>query len=865
MRTLPTQRTALKMRLSELETGRNGIVVKVHGHGAFRKRLTEMGFVKGHAVTVRLHAPLRDPIKYSILGYEISLRRSEAALIDVVSIDDAEAATIGEAAIHTHAAETEPGDESAHTRFHNELHTINVALIGNPNCGKTSLFNIASGAKEHVGNYSGVTVDAKTGYFKYKGYRFNIVDLPGTYSLTCYSPEELYVRQYLREHTPDVIINVVDSSNLQRNLFLTTELIDMDARMVIALNMYDELREHGDSLDSDTLGRMIGVPMVPVVSKSGEGIDRLFDTVISVYEDCDDVVRHIHVNLGTDLEAAIRQIVDLIKATPSSSKHFSPRYIAIKLLEGDHEMEEEIPASELKESKDAAGSSDATPRRHSFLRRWLSHGDCCVAPRPARRPRWREHVRPGSDNPVILLRDKLRGNIESMRNEEISSIVAAEKYGFVAGALAETYVQGKKESGRTTRMLDAIVTNKLIGFPLFFVIMFVIFWATFVIGQYPMGWIEDGVAWLSGLVERIMRPGPLKDLVADGIIGGVGGVIVFLPNILILYFCISFMEDSGYMARAAFIMDKVMHCIGLHGKSFIPLIMGFGCNVPAIMASRAIESRSSRIITILINPFMSCSARLPIFVLLTGTFFASHAALVMMSMYLVGILAAVVTARLLRRFLFRKDETPFVMELPPYRMPTMKASLRHTWAKGAQYLKKMGGIILFASIVVWALNYFPLDREEPFTPEEYAAAGIDDSTIDPERDSYLEMIGKFINPVMEPLGFEWRASVAALAGIPAKEIVVSTLGVLYTNDEATTDSRLGERLTAPNPTTGRPDFTPAVALSFLVFVLLYCPCMATVTAIARETGSWHYATFSAVYNTALAWVAAFAVYRLMLL
>ncbi|MCM1066484.1 MAG: ferrous iron transport protein B [Muribaculaceae bacterium] len=822
------------MKLSELQTGQTGIVVKVLGHGAFRKRLIEMGFVKGHTVTVLLHAPLHDPIKYSILGYEVSLRSSEAQLVEVVPVDNSGKNDADSSAPHQ-APATESSEAMALSKFNAQRHTINVALIGNPNCGKTSLFNVASGAREHVGNYSGVTVDAKDGHFKYKGYRFNIVDLPGTYSLTCYSPEELYVRQYLRENTPDVIINVVDASNLQRNLFLTTELIDMDTRMVIALNMYDEVRERGDKLDYDTLGRMIGVPMVPVISRNGEGVHELFDTVISVYEDKDDIVRHIHVNLGGDLEGAIRQIVDLIKATPASSKHFSPRYMAIKLLEGDHEMEDEIAGVH---SKDKKGHTE----------------------------HWRDHVRPGSDNPIILLRDKLRGNIESMRDEEISSIVAAEKYGFVAGALAETYSAGKKETGRTTRLLDSIVTNKLIGFPLFFVIMFAIFWATFVIGQYPMEWIESGVAWLSELVEHVMRPGPLKDLIADGIIGGVGGVIVFLPNILILYFCISFMEDSGYMARAAFIMDKVMHTIGLHGKSFIPLVMGFGCNVPAIMASRAIESRSSRIITILINPFMSCSARLPVFVLMVGTFFADHAALVLMGLYLGGIVVAVLTARMLRKWMFRKDETPFVMELPPYRMPTLKASMRHTWAKGAQYLKKMGGIILFASIAVWALNYFPLNREEAMTPEEYAAAGItDDSAIDPARDSYLEIIGKAINPVMSPLGFEWRASVAAVAGIPAKEIVVSTLGVLYTNEEEVSDARLGARLTAPNAATGRPDFTPAVALSFLIFVLLYCPCMATVTAIARETGSWRYAAFSAVYNTAVAWIAAFAAYRLMLL
>ena len=817
------------MKLSELHTGETGIVVKVHGHGAFRKRVIEMGFVKGHAVSVVLRAPLRDPIKYSILGYEISLRAAEAALIDVVKLEDA-VETVAEAG--TCVSSPDPHAE-AHRIFNHERHCVNVALIGNPNCGKTSLFNVASGAREHVGNYSGVTVDAKDGHFIYKGYRFNIVDLPGTYSLTCYSPEELYVRQYLRENTPDVIVNVVDASNLQRNLFLTTELIDMDTSMVIALNMYDELRQRGDSLDYDSLGRMIGVPMVPVVSKTGEGIDRLFDTVIAVYEGHNDTVRHIHVNLGNDLEAAIRQLVDMIKSTPTTSKHFSPRYMAIKLLEGDHEMEEEIPASGVS-------------------------GEC---PLPDKIPQWRHHLRAGADNPIILLRDKLRGRIESLHDEDVSSMVAAEKYGFVAGALAETFVHGNKKTGRATQMLDSVVTNKLMGFPIFFVLMFIIFWATFVIGQYPMEWIENGVAWLSGIVERLMSPGPLKDLVADGIIGGVGGVIVFLPQILVLYFCISFMEDSGYMARAAFIMDKVMHRIGLHGKSFIPLIMGFGCNVPAIMASRAIESRSSRIITILINPFMSCSARLPIYVLLIGTFFPSHSAVVMMGLYLGGIVMAVVTARLLRRFFFKKDETPFVRELPPYRLPTFKASVRHTWAKGAQYLKKMGGIILFASIIVWALNYFPLHDGEP----EMSVSFENDAAIDSSRDSYLEMLGKAINPVMRPLGFEWRASVAAVAGVPAKEIVVSTLGVLYANDEEVSDSKLGQRLSAPNPSTGRPDFTPAVALSFMVFILLYCPCMATVTAIARETGSWGYAAFSVVYNTFVAWLAAFVVYHIALL
>ena len=825
------------MKLSQLHTGETGIVVKVLGHGAFRKRLIEMGFVKGHGVSVVLHAPLRDPIKYDIMGYEVSLRRSEADLVEVVKISPEEAAVLGAKAVMTPAPTVETLD--VQREYHQERHTINVAFIGNPNCGKTSLFNIASGAKEHVGNYSGVTVDAKSGYFEHGPYRINIVDLPGTYSLTCYSPEELYVRQYLKANTPDVIVNVVDTTNLDRNLFLTTELIDMDRSMVIALNMYDEVRSRGGELDYHSLGAMIGVPMVPIVAKTGEGVEQLFDTVVSVFEGRNTTVRHIHVNLGTDLEGAIRQLVDKIKATPGVSKHFSPRYLAIKLLEGDHEIEDEMSAN---------GTSGNDASAKGGRRRLFRGGERRI---------WQQHVHAGADSPVVLLRDKLRGRIESLRNEDISSMVAAEKYGFIAGALAETYHPGKKGAGRATRVLDSLATNKLLGFPIFFLIMFFIFWATFVIGQYPMEWIEGAVGWLSGVVEKLMPEGPLKDMVADGIIGGVGGVIVFLPNILILYFCISFMEDSGYMARAAFIMDKVMHRIGLHGKSFIPLVMGFGCNVPAILSSRAIESRSSRIITILINPFMSCSARLPVYVLLVGTFFAASAPMVMMGLYLVGILVAVITARLLRRFLFKKDETPFVMELPPYRMPTMKASLSHTWAKGKQYLKKMGGIILVASVLVWALNYFPLGRDE--------SAALDSSVVDPSRDSYLEMAGKTINPVMEPLGFHWRASVAALAGVPAKEIVVSTLGVLYTDDETVSDARLGARLEQPDPVTGKPDFTAASALAFLVFILLYCPCFATIVAIIRETGSWRYGMFSVVYNTVVAWLLAFGVYRLALL
>ena len=607
------------MKLSELKTGETAVVVKVHGHGAFRRRVIEMGFVKGRPVTVVLHAPLQDPIKYSILGYEVSLRLAEAALIEVIRMDDADAAVLGSSVIMASPSEY----SEIHHSFNKERHIIDVALIGNPNCGKTSLFNALSGAKEHVGNYSGVTVGAKDGEFHYGDYTINIIDLPGTYSLSCYSPEELYVRSYLREHTPDLILNVVDASNLERNLYLTTEIIDMDYSTVIALNMYDELRESGASLDYENLGKMIGVPMVPIVSKTHEGISNLMDTIIAVYENRDTTVRHVHVNLGADMEGAIRKLVDAIKASPFKQHYFSPRYLAIKLLEGDHQIEDEIPSL----SRKTADSNPEDEKHCSRFRKLFCNCADCDKCAVQKAPHWRDNLRSGADDPILMMRDKLKGRIESLRDEDISSIVAAEKYGFIAGALAETYTPGKHKK-KATKYIDKLATNRIIGFPLFFAVMFFIFWATFAIGQYPMDWIESGVTWLSDLVHQLMPEGILKDMIADGIIGGVGGVIVFLPNILILFFCISFMEDSGYMSRAAFIMDKVMHRIGLHGKSFIPLVMGFGCNVPAILASRSIESKSSRIITVLINPFMSCSARLPIYVLLVGTFFPGHATLV---------------------------------------------------------------------------------------------------------------------------------------------------------------------------------------------------------------------------------------------
>ena len=780
------------MLLSELKTGQSAVILRVLGHGGFRRRIMEMGFVRGKRVKVLLNAPLKDPIKYQVMDYEVSLRRSEAAMIEVITEQEAAAMP---ADGYDHGVAGSPSVEHV---IHRSQKTIDIALVGNPNSGKTSLFNAASGAHEHVGNYSGVTVDAKRGQYKYKGYTFNIYDLPGTYSLSAYSPEEIFVRRHLVEHAPDVVVNVVAASNLERNLYLTTELIDMNCTAVMALNMYDELEQSGARLDWEALGSMLGIPIVPTVSRGGKGVDKLFDTIIDVYENRDPRMRHIHIPHAQKLEDGVDALRTAIKANDGAARHFPPRYLAIKLMERDREVEDLLSCE------------------------------------PAY-PEW------------TAMRDREVERTQRIMGEDIETIVTNDKYGFISGALRETYTPGPKEEVTTTGIIDSFVTNKLFGFPIFLLIMWLMFECTFTLGQYPMGWIESGVGALGDWLQRTMGDGMLKDLLIDGMIGGVGGVIVFLPNILILYLFISFMEDSGYMARAAFIMDKLMHRIGLHGKSFIPLIMGFGCNVPAIMATRTIESRSSRLITIMINPFMSCGARLPIYVLLTGAFFPEHASLVMMGLYLTGILVAIVTAKLLRKFFFRKDETPFVMELPPYRIPTARSTVRHMWEKAAQYLRKMGGIILVASIAVWFLSYFP--RHDGQTHLEQ------------QENSYVGQMGKFIEPAMKPLGLSWEASVALISGAAAKEIVVSTLGVLYSESEDD-QSGLAAKLRAPDPVAGVPDMTPLSALSFLVFALLYFPCIAALAAISKETGSWKYAAFSFVYNTVAAWLVALVVYNI---
>jgi ferrous iron transport protein B len=802
--------------LSDLHTGGKGVIIKVRGRGSFRKRILDMGFIKGRTVEVILNAPLQDPIKYKVMDYEVSLRRSEAALIDVIT---------GENTVERQDTPFSTLSEDVHRDFSTDTRTIHVALVGNPNAGKTSLFNVASGAHEHVGNYSGVTVDAKEGWFRHKNYTFRIIDLPGTYSLTSYSPEELYVRHYLTEQSPDVVVNVVAASNLERNLYLTTQLIDMDTYMVIALNMYDELEMSGHRLDYEMLGKMIGAPMVPTVSTQGRGIDRLFDRIIEVFEQREPDMRHIHINYGKVLEDSIAHIRNELKVKTDIGKNYSKRYFSITLLEHNRETER--------------------------LLRQMSKREC---------------------DDILKLRDAETRRAEALLNEDCEQAFTNARYGFIAGALCETYTENPHKRRSITDLIDPVVTNKYLGYPIFLIFMWLMFSGTFMLGIYPQQWIEAGVSWLSQQISGFMEEGSLKDLLIDGIIGGVGGVIVFLPNIAILYFFIAVMEDSGYMARAAFIMDKVMHKMGLHGKSFIPLIMGFGCSVPAIMSSRTIESRNSRMITMLVNPLISCSARLPVYLLLAGAFFPSHGGLVMLALYTTSILLAVVMARLFKRFLFPKEDVPFVMELPPYRRPTALAIFRHTWQKAQQYLRKMGGIILIASIIIWSLGYFPrhtvsIDRFEQQIAQTQTTGDEKETEkitaqlkMAHQEESYIGRIGKIIEPVLRPLGFDWRISVSLLTGMAAKEVVVSTLGVLYSGDEQAFE--LPDKLQTATRADGTPAFTPLTAFCLMLFVLIYFPCIATITAIKNESGSWKWGLFTIVYTTTLAWIVVFAVNKI---
>lgn len=774
------------MKLSELKTGESGVIVKVYGHGGFRKRIVEMGFIRGTRVDVVQNAPLHDPVEYKILDYEVSLRRAEAELIEVISndnendnSDDNQNFPTNHEVLYNHP--TILSEEILRQIAIEKGKTINVAFVGNPNSGKTSLFNVAGNAHEHVGNYSGVTIDAKKGKLDFDGYHINIIDLPGTYSLTAYTPEELYVRKYIIEQTPDIIINVVDAGNLERNLYLTSQLIDMDVPIIMALNMYDEFRKSGNKLNISQLSILLGVPIVSTVGRTGEGVQNLLRCIIDVYEGQKSLFKHIHVNHGRFIEEAIEQVEMPIRKNPEPHHNYSGRFMAIKLLENDKQIESVV--NDLPNA-----------------------------------------------NEIFAVRDKCQQKLFEEFDEDSENAITDAKYGFVQGALKECLIkQHQKIPNRElTKKIDTIITNKWLGYIIFLAIMYSMFYCTFTIGQIPMDWIDAGISWLNELLKNTMPESIFKNLVTDGIIAGVGGVIVFLPNILILYAFISWMEDSGYMARVAFIMDRIMHRMGLHGKSFIPMIMGFGCNIPAIMATRTIEDRKSRLITMLIIPMMSCSARLPVYIIVIGAFFPHNQSLILFSLYLAGIIMSILMAHLFSKFIIRGETSPFVMELPPYRLPSGKSVCRHTWNKGMQYLKKMGTTILAASVIVWALSYFP--HNEQLTHAEQM------------EQSYIGQIGKFIEPAIEPCGLQWREGVSIVTGIAAKEIVASTMSVLYSDVENS--------------------MTQTSALAFLFFVLLYMPCIPACVCIRHESGHWKWTIFTAIYTTLIAWLCATAIYQI---
>jgi len=808
--------------LYDLNEGEEGIILKIKGRGQFRQRLSEMGFVVGKKVSVIKKAPLRDPIEYKILGYHISLRNSEAQLIEVERGGDSKEFHSSNGVLFT---DEENGSWLEKTRH------IQVALVGNPNSGKSTLFNFASGSKQKVGNYAGVTVDSKVAKYKQSGYSFSIVDLPGTYSIKSYSPEEIYLRNYIFDNKPDIVVNIIDASNLERNLYLTTQLIDMGVQIVIALNMYDELKKKGDELDHDALGKLLGVPVIPTVSSRGRGIKELFDKIIEVYEDREPVVRHIHINYGSEIENAVRAIQAKIKIDENRTftNIISSRYLALELLENDREFSKNITL--------------------------------CVNSRE-----------------IIEVAKNEYKKLEKLYSDSVETVITDLRYGFISGALQETLKVNKVERLRKTKIIDDYLTNKYLGIPIFIFFMWLTFFTTFKLGGYPKHWLEIGVGKLSVLVSSLLPSGIIKDFLVEGIIGGVGGVVVFLPNIMILFLFISFMEDTGYMARAVFIMDKFMHKIGLHGKSFIPLFMGFGCNVPAIMATRIIESRRDRLITMLITPFMSCSARLPVYILFISAFFAKNQGSVLFLLYILGAIFAVLSALFLKRVFFKSAEIPFVMELPPYRIPTSRSILKHVWFRTGLYLKKIGGVILIASVVIWIFSNFPqrVEYSKDFNKEisqikasdlsenekiESVSHLILEQKSEKQSKSFIGIIGRSIEPVMKPLGFDWRLSISILSGVAAKEVVVSTLGVIFQADTGSGKSSLVEKIQTQKDSSGRTIFTPLIAFSFMLFILTYFPCIAVVAAIKRESGDWRWALFTVVYTTGMAWLLSFTVYQ----
>lgn len=716
---------------------------------------------------------------------------------------------------------------------------LTIALAGNPNSGKTTIFNNLTGTRQKVGNWPGVTVEKKEGHIHRDGVDLTVVDLPGTYSLTPFSIEEVVARNYLLDERPDVVVDIIDASNLERSLYLATQIRELDCKVLFALNMADLARSRGMKIDARKLSELLDVPVVFTVGNRGEGMEDLLEAAVRLAAGGSAPPPARKVKYSHDIEEAVERLRRLLAERLGPRLPYDARWTAIKLIEDDKIVKERLAAA------DPARAAEILHAAQVQRRRLAERFD---------------------DDPQIVLTD--------------------ERYGFIAGIVREVQSSTTQQRVDVSRRIDTLLTHRIFGFPIFFFFIWAMFQLTFTLGDYPVRAIEAGVGWLAKAAGGLLADGLAKDLVVDGVIGGVGSVAAFMPNILILFFCIALFEDTGYMARSAFLMDRIMHLIGLHGKSFIPMLMGFGCNVPAIMAARTLESEKDRILTILITPFMSCSAKLPVYVVLAGAFFGERAGTVIFGIYLLGIVLSIATGRLFRSTLLKGADAPFVMELPPYRMPMAKSLLIHMWDRSKIFLRRMGQVILAGSVIVWALSAFPRDAalSRDYAAESAAlraaaearAPGLsagERQRLEEETEatlaawhraekserlekSYSGMIGRAIEPVFAPLGIEWRGAVALLSGFAAKEIVVSTLGVLYAAGDAGDEegSALGQALIASG-------MTPLAALSMMVFVLLYLPCLATTTSIRRETGSTGWMLFSIGYSTAIAWIFACLVYQ----
>ncbi len=752
------------MRLSDATPHAKLILSGIEGGEHLERKLTDMGLIPGEEIS-KLESSGKGPVILFVKGAKIAIGRGMADRI-----------IVKEKIIKKN---------------------LTIALVGNPNSGKTSIFNNITGTRQHVGNYPGVTVEKKEGSLQYGDYTMRIIDLPGVYSLTAYSLDEVVARNFILEAKPDLIVDVVDSSNLERNLYLATQLMELEVPLVLAFNMSDIAKAAGQHIDEDAFSKLVGINIVPTVGTKNKGTAQLLKTIVETYQRKEQI-KKVSINYGKEIEDELLKLSVSLKDVDALTKQYPIRWLAIKLIEGDKDILDFV--------KTKAGT-----------------------------------------NKILEQSALSRNHIKSIFADDPETIIADRRYGFINGMLHEVITNTAESHLKISDMIDRVVVNRIAGIPIFLGVMWLMFKAIFAFSEKPMELIEQAQMFVAAFVSGFLPEGSfIQGLLVDGVIGGVGSVLVFVPIIFMLFLCMSILEDSGYMARIAFIVDKFMHKIGLHGRSFIPMLLGFGCNVPAIMATRVIESKKDRLTTILINPFMSCGAKLPIYTLLIGAFFSKRiSGNVLFSLYLLGFVMAVLMAKLLRKFVFTGESAPFVMELPPYRMPTIRGLFTHMWERGWLYIKKAGTVILIGCILIWSLSALPLHAQGDLGK------------------SYIARIGRFIEPAIKPLGFDWKIGTALISGIVAKEIVVGTLGVLYGAEEGQQghSTSLRSALREDKYPDGRRVFTPLIAYALMVFVLLYIPCLSTAAVIRKESGSWGWMFFSISYSTFLAWLAAFIVYQ----